>query len=100
MGRGRPLQQMEREMIALGIKKSMSSREIGEWIGRDHSVVSREINPDLAWGGRLVLGGPWGCCSGCLFGLGQVGGARCRWGGRRCSLPGWCCWLSGRVGDG
>ncbi|GLY66124.1 hypothetical protein Atai01_27430 [Amycolatopsis taiwanensis] len=49
MGRGRPLQQMEREMIALGIKKSMSSREIGEWIGRDHSVVSREIKRN---GGR------------------------------------------------
>ncbi|GLY71273.1 IS30 family transposase [Amycolatopsis taiwanensis] len=49
MGRGRPLELMEREMIALGIKKRMSYREIGDSIGRDHSVVFREIERN---GGR------------------------------------------------
>lgn len=43
MGRGRPLDPMERAMIALGIQRRMSCREIGRWMGRDHSVISREI---------------------------------------------------------
>ncbi|WP_156960279.1 helix-turn-helix domain-containing protein [Amycolatopsis taiwanensis] len=47
MGRGRPLELMEREVIALGIKKRMSYREIGDSIGRDHSVVFREVELDL-----------------------------------------------------
>ncbi|GLY64948.1 helix-turn-helix domain-containing protein [Amycolatopsis taiwanensis] len=36
-------------MIALGIKKKMSYREIGDSIGQDHSVVFREIERN---GGR------------------------------------------------
>ncbi|GLY67838.1 hypothetical protein Atai01_44570 [Amycolatopsis taiwanensis] len=47
VGRGRPLELMEREVIALGIKKRMSYREIGDSIGRDHSVVFREVELDL-----------------------------------------------------
>jgi len=49
VARGVPLHAMERELIALGIKQGMSFREIGAWIGRRHSVVSREVNNN---GGR------------------------------------------------
>ncbi|MFC3448048.1 helix-turn-helix domain-containing protein [Amycolatopsis speibonae] len=34
---------MERELIAFGLRQGESFREIGAWIGRDHSVVSREV---------------------------------------------------------
>ncbi|GLY70315.1 hypothetical protein Atai01_69340 [Amycolatopsis taiwanensis] len=56
-GRGRPLELMEREAIALGIKKKMSYREIGDSIGRDHSVVSREIKRNGVRGELLGVAG-------------------------------------------
>jgi IS30 family transposase len=43
MARGVPLGLMERHYIAIGIRKGLSNRAIAEWIGRHHSVVSREI---------------------------------------------------------
>nr|WP_255632719.1 IS30 family transposase [Amycolatopsis sp. TNS106] len=42
---------MERELIAFGLRQGKSFREIGAWIGRDHSVVSREVDRN---GGREV----------------------------------------------
>ncbi|MFD0813914.1 helix-turn-helix domain-containing protein [Amycolatopsis umgeniensis] len=45
---------LERELIAFGLKQEKSFREIGVWLGRDHSVVSREVdrNGDSIHGGR------------------------------------------------
>ncbi|MFC3448885.1 transposase [Amycolatopsis speibonae] len=42
---------MERELIAFGLRQGKSFREIEGWIGRDHSVVSREVDRN---GGREV----------------------------------------------
>ncbi|WP_410654630.1 helix-turn-helix domain-containing protein [Amycolatopsis sp. lyj-112] len=44
MSRDVPLRSVERELIAFGLKQGKSFREIGAWIGRDHSVVSREVD--------------------------------------------------------
>ncbi|WP_083920519.1 helix-turn-helix domain-containing protein [Amycolatopsis decaplanina] len=43
------MQAVERELIALGIKRNLSFRVIATWIGRHHSVVAREVNNN---GGR------------------------------------------------
>ncbi|WP_199745844.1 IS30 family transposase [Amycolatopsis sp. WAC 04182] len=51
MSRGVPLRSVERELIAFGLRQGKSFREIGAWIGRDHSVVSREVDRN---GGRAV----------------------------------------------
>ncbi|MFI6308515.1 IS30 family transposase [Amycolatopsis thailandensis] len=37
------MRSVERELIAFGLRQGKSFREIGAWIGRDHSVVSREV---------------------------------------------------------
>nr|WP_244162549.1 helix-turn-helix domain-containing protein [Amycolatopsis regifaucium] len=43
---------MERELIALGLRQGKSFREIGAWIGRDHSVVSARLIETV--GGRNI----------------------------------------------
>jgi IS30 family transposase len=43
VARGRPLELLEREMIASGVEWGLSCAEVGRRIGRDRSVVSREI---------------------------------------------------------
>lgn len=49
LARGVPLRSVERELIAFGLRQGKTFREIGAWIGRDHSVVSREVGRN---GGR------------------------------------------------
>ncbi|MFD2420829.1 transposase [Amycolatopsis pigmentata] len=53
MGRGVALSMAERTQISLGTKWKMTSAEIAQVIGRDPSVVSREISRN---GGREVYG--------------------------------------------
>lgn len=53
MGRGRPLEAMEREMIALGIKKRMSSR------GEQDEHLARVVQE------QHYLGSGWGNGSAC-----------------------------------
>jgi transposase, IS30 family len=43
MARGVPLRVVERHLIKAGIVRGLSNRAIAAWIGRHHSVVSREI---------------------------------------------------------
>ena len=42
-GRGHRLNRTERETIARGLRRGATLTEIGAWIGRDKSVVSREV---------------------------------------------------------
>jgi IS30 family transposase len=47
--RGRSLSLDEGGLVSLGVRQGMTCREIGRWIGRDHMVISREIERN---GGR------------------------------------------------
>ncbi|WP_328701343.1 helix-turn-helix domain-containing protein [Amycolatopsis pittospori] len=43
---------MERELIAFGLGQGKSFGEVGAWIGRDRSAVSREVGRN--GGGRII----------------------------------------------